>query len=45
MTQNQPAGSHRKPRTLILCFDGTTDQYDDTVRAHFPPAGTVSSPI
>ncbi|KAN0111562.1 Uncharacterized alpha/beta hydrolase domain (DUF2235) domain containing protein [Russula decolorans] len=30
MTQNQPAGSHRKPRTLILCFDGTTDQYDDT---------------
>ena len=21
----------RKPRTLVLCFDGTADQYDDSV--------------
>jgi uncharacterized protein (DUF2235 family) len=30
-----PATSHvevvRKPRTLVLCFDGTADQYDPTV--------------
>jgi len=39
MTQNQPAGSLCKLRAFILCFDGPTDQYDDTVRAHFSPRG------
>lgn len=28
-----------KPRTLILCFDGTTDQYDNIVRVYAPPQG------
>lgn len=35
MIRNPPTRSQPKPRTLILCFDGTTDQYNDTVRAHF----------
>jgi uncharacterized protein (DUF2235 family) len=26
---NPPSG--RKPRKLVLCFDGTADSYDDTV--------------
>jgi uncharacterized protein (DUF2235 family) len=26
-----PSGVARKPRTLVLCFDGTADQYDNSV--------------
>jgi hypothetical protein len=25
-------GTNREPRTLILCFDGTADEFDDDVR-------------
>lgn len=33
MTPEDPAYA---PKTLILCFDGTTNQYDDDVRSLCP---------
>jgi len=32
-----PAHAKRKPRTLILCFDGTGNEYTTAVRAFPPP--------
>ena len=32
----------RKPRTLVLCFDGTGNEYDDTVSLYPLPFPSLS---
>jgi uncharacterized protein (DUF2235 family) len=33
-SNDMPAGSARPPRMIILCFDGTSGQFDSTVCPH-----------
>ena len=39
-----PSRSEYPNRTLVICYDGTGDQFDDDVRSFFSPQTPISSP-